>query len=82
MRRIYRTGLATAAVLPLAVAAPGAQQQTATCVQVAPVCAVKAGAKQSYWNECQARRDGALVILTGECPAQPNSEGGGGSGGM
>ena len=48
-----------------------------------PVCAVKAGDRQSYWNERAARLDGALVVLTGECPPQPNSEGGmGGSGGM
>jgi hypothetical protein len=49
----------------------------------APVCAVKAGQRQSYWNEAVARRDGAMVLLSGECPAPPNSEGGvGGSGGM
>jgi hypothetical protein len=49
----------------------------------APVCAVKAGERQSYWNEAVARRDGAMVLLTGECPTRPNSEGGGGgSGGM
>jgi hypothetical protein len=49
----------------------------------APVCAVKAGDRQSYWNERAARLDGALVVLAGECPARPNSEGGaGGSGGM
>jgi hypothetical protein len=49
----------------------------------APVCAVKAGDRQSYWNERVARLDGALVVLAGECPARPNSEGGaGGSGGM
>ena len=47
------------------------------------VCAVKAGDRQSYWNERTARLDGALVVLAGECPARPNSEGGaGGSGGM
>jgi len=49
----------------------------------APVCAVKAGQRQSYWNEAVARGDGAIVLLAGECPAPPNSEGGvGGSGGM
>jgi hypothetical protein len=49
----------------------------------APVCAVKAGNRQSYWNEAVARRDGAIVLLAGECPTPPNSEGGvGGSGGM
>jgi hypothetical protein len=49
----------------------------------APVCAVKAGQRQSYWNEAVAGRDGAIILLAGECPASPNSEGGvGGSGGM
>jgi len=49
----------------------------------APVCAVKAGQRQSYWSEAEARRDGAMVLLAGECPASPNSEGGvGSSGGM
>ena len=33
------------------------------------VCAVKAGEMQSYWNACDARRDGALVMSPGECPA-------------
>ena len=62
----------------------GAQSQQATnCNQTAPVCAAKAGTRQSYWNACQAGRDGATVVITGECPASPNSDGGGGgSGGM
>jgi hypothetical protein len=47
------------------------------------VCAVKAGERQSYWTEAAARRDGAMILLAGECPTRPNSEGGaGGSGGM
>ena len=47
------------------------------------VCAVKAGQRQSYWNDGVAQCDGAMVLLAGECPAPPNSEGGvGGSGGM
>ncbi len=60
------------------------QQQLAVYPEgQAPVCAVKAGDRQSYWNERAARLDGAFVILTGECPARPNSEGGaGGSGAM
>jgi hypothetical protein len=33
----------------------------------APVCAVLAGEKQSYWNECQAQRAGALILSAGEC---------------
>lgn len=49
----------------------------------ATVCAVKAGERQSYWTEEAARRDGAMILLDGECPTRPNSEGGGGgSGGM
>jgi hypothetical protein len=32
------------------------------------VCAVKAGEMQSYWNICDAKRDGALVMFAGECP--------------
>jgi hypothetical protein len=48
-----------------------------------PVCAVKRGERQSYWSERAAQLDGAFVVLAGECPAQPNSEGGaGGAGGM
>lgn len=49
-----------------------------------PVCAVKNGDRQSYWNEQAARVDGAFVVLAGECPSRPNSEGGGagGAGGM
>jgi hypothetical protein len=44
---------------------------------------VKAGERQSYWTEEAARRDGAMILLDGECPTRPNSEGGGGgSGGM
>jgi hypothetical protein len=44
---------------------------------------VKTGERQSYWTDAAARRDGAVVLLAGECPARPNSEGGGGgSGGM
>jgi hypothetical protein len=47
------------------------------------VCAVKNGERQSYWSERAAQLDGAFVVLAGECPAQPNSEGGaGGAGGM
>lgn len=48
-----------------------------------PVCAIKGAERQSYWNDQAAQRDGAFVVLAGECPARPNSEGGGGgSGGM
>jgi hypothetical protein len=81
MRAVHRT---VVAVLSLGVAAAHAQTITpANCAQTAPVCAVKGGTRQSYWNACQATRDGAIVVLAGECPASPNSDGGGGgSGGM
>jgi len=72
--------LLVAAMLLLGCAPP---QLAANPNVQAPVCAVKAGQRQSYWNEAVARHDGAMVLLAGECPAPPNSEGGaGGSGGM
>jgi hypothetical protein len=39
------------------------------------VCAVKAGDRQNYWNERDARLNGAVVVFQGECPAEPNNEG-------
>ena len=39
------------------------------------VCAVKAGDRQNYWTARAAQLNGAVVIFTGECPAEPNSEG-------
>ena len=48
---------------------PQANQETAVCPEVnAPVCAVHLGTKQSYWNECMAGRDGAILASAGECP--------------
>jgi hypothetical protein len=44
------------------------------------VCAAKAGKRLSYWNTQAADQDGAVVILAGECPAEPNTEGRSGSG--
>jgi hypothetical protein len=84
MRAICSTCIAAVALLLFTAAPSGAQSQqaAAACARAAPVCAVKAGTKQSYWNACQASRDGAVVVLAGECPASPNSDGGGGSGGM
>ena len=81
MRAVHRI---VAAVLSLGIAAAHAQPMTpANCAQTAPVCAVKAGTRQSYWNACQASRDGATIVLAGECSTSPNSDGGGGgSGGM
>ncbi len=76
MHRVCRTAIAAVALLLLAAAATRAQpQQPASCAPVvAPVCALKDGTKQSYWNECLARRDGALVLRIGECPT-PRSPG-------
>jgi hypothetical protein len=39
------------------------------------VCAVKDGEMQSYWNVCDAKRDGALVMSAGECPAGTHESG-------
>ena len=47
---------------------PPAAQQPAACAVQAPVCAVLAGDRQSYWNECLAQRAGATVLRAGECP--------------
>ena len=45
------------------------QASAAVCPEVqAPVCAVHLGTKESYWNECKARRDGAIPVSPGECP--------------
>jgi hypothetical protein len=76
MHRFRRTAIVAIALLLLPVMATRVQpQQPASCAPVvAPVCAVKDGIKQSYWNECLARRDGALVVRTGECP-NPRSPG-------
>ena len=38
------------------------------------VCAVKYGMRQNYWTAQAAQLDGAVVVFTGECPAEPNSE--------
>src|SRR6266478_10037362 len=64
-----RNGVVAALLLlPGAAARTQPQQQPAACPPVqAPVCAVRAGAKQSYWKDCRARSDGALVLWTGEC---------------
>jgi hypothetical protein len=56
------------------------QQVAVSPAGQAPVCAVKAGERQNYWNERTARLDGAIVMLAGECPTQPNSDGGAGAG--
>jgi len=49
------------------------QQPTGYAPVQAPVCAVLAGDKQSYWNEDEARRAGALILSAGECRNKPSS---------
>ena len=39
------------------------------------VCAARLGMRQNYWDARAAQLDGAIVLFTGECPAEPNSEG-------
>jgi hypothetical protein len=41
------------------------------------VCATKGGEQRSYWNEQDARRDGAIVLYPGECPSPEFGESGG-----
>jgi hypothetical protein len=68
MRRTFRTAIVAVAVLLLPIFGSRAQQQPpAACAQVAPVCALKDGNKQSYWNVCLAARDGAQLLYPGEC---------------
>jgi len=77
----YRASVGAFVMFWLLGSAAGAQssssqatQQPAGCAPVqAPVCAVLAGDKQSYWNECQARRAGALILSAGECRNKPSS---------
>jgi hypothetical protein len=43
----------------------------------------QAGANQSYWSDAEAVRDGATVMLRGECPlSRPGMDSGGGRSGM
>ena len=58
-----------------AAAAPPARQPAACPEGQTIVCAVKAGEMQSYWNVCDAKRDGALVMSAGECPAGTHESG-------
>jgi hypothetical protein len=68
MQRILRTGIAALAMLLLPLVATDAQQPPPPeCAQSAPVCALKNGARQTYWNTCLATRDGAQLMYTGEC---------------
>jgi hypothetical protein len=68
MHRACQTGIAAAALLLLSGMASRAQApQPANCAQVAPVCAVKNGYRQTYWNACLAARDAAEFLYIGEC---------------
>jgi len=56
-----------------------AQPQVTQRPEVCPpsttiVCGVVAGQRQSYWNECLARRDGAIFITPGECAKRRSYE--------
>ena len=74
VQRIRRGGTSGVALFLLIVVGacappPQANQADAVCPAVkAPVCAVHRGEKQSYWNECEARRDRAILAIPGECP--------------
>jgi len=69
MRRTFRIGATAITLLFLPALASRAQQApSAGCAPVvAPVCALKDGNKQSYWNECLAARDGTQLLYPGEC---------------
>ena len=67
MHSSLRTGAVVVAMLMLPVAMTRAQQPAGCAPVVAPVCALKDGNKQSYWNECLAARDGAQLLYPGEC---------------
>jgi len=68
MRRTLRSGIAATTLFLLPVIASQAQQPApADCAQAAPVCALKDGARQTYWNACLATRDGAQFLNIGEC---------------
>jgi hypothetical protein len=68
MQSTFRTGLIAIAVFLVPVMAGRAQQpQPPDCAQNAPVCALKEGARQTYWNACLAARDGAQFLNVGDC---------------
>ena len=71
LRRVGTGGFAFLMLLGAAacVPTPPAKQQTAICPAVKmPVCAFHLDTKESYWNECEALRDGAILPTPGECP--------------
>jgi hypothetical protein len=57
-----------------AVAQPAQKQPPGTGI----VCATKGGRQQSYWNEQDALRDGAIVLHPGDCPSPEYGDSGGG----
>ena len=69
MRSTLRTGVAAILLLLPPIVASDAQQPLPQpeCDQVAPVCALKNGTRQTYWNACQAVRDGGEFLYIGEC---------------
>jgi hypothetical protein len=68
MQSTLRTGVAALLILLFPAAAGQAQQPPpANCAQVAPVCALKNGTRQTYWNTCLAARDAAEFLYPGEC---------------
>jgi hypothetical protein len=67
MRRTFRTAIVAIALLLPIFGSRAQQPPPAACAQAAPVCALKDGNKQSYWNVCLAARDGAQLLYPGEC---------------
>lgn len=68
MLRTLRTGLAAFAVFLLPLIAADAQQPAPPdCTVNVPVCGLKDGSRQTYWNACLAARDGAELMYAGEC---------------
>ena len=70
MHRLCRTAIAAVVLLLLPVIVSRAQlpaPQPAGCTQNAPVCGLKNGSRQTYWNTCLAARDGAELLYGGEC---------------
>ncbi|MBV9966399.1 MAG: ATPase [Alphaproteobacteria bacterium] len=68
VRRAVTSGAAalTMFVLPLIVA-DAQQPAPPECAQNAPVCGLKDGSRQTYWNACLAARDGAQLLYAGGC---------------
>jgi hypothetical protein len=68
MQSAFRNGIAALTISLLPVVGSQAQQPVpAECAQNAPVCALKGGDRQTYWNACLALRDGAQFLYAGNC---------------